>query len=100
MAVFVTVFSWILIFVLDSHIACRIRIRHSQEVDAKAIFSTVQSYLISRGCRLQSSPLYKGKRQVVFLLHVPARLDPKQLELDVRAMLPNADEARIDINLV
>jgi hypothetical protein len=28
-----------------------------------------------------------------------AVLDPKQLELDVRAMLPNADDARIDINL-
>jgi hypothetical protein len=45
MAVFVTVFGWILIFVLDSHIACHIRIRHSKEEEAKAIFSTVQSFL-------------------------------------------------------
>jgi hypothetical protein len=100
MAVFVTAFSWILIFWLDSHIACRIRIRHPREADAKETCDMVQSFLVSRGCRLQTSPLYKGKRQVVFLLHIPAGLDLRQLELDARATLPNAEDARIDINLV
>ena len=97
MAVFVTAFSWVLIFILDSRVACRIRIRHSQEEDAKAAFDMVQSYLLSRGCRLQGSPRYKGKRQVAFLLHIPARLDPRQLELDARAALPVPDATRIDI---
>jgi hypothetical protein len=69
-------------------------------MDAKEICSTVQSFLVSRGCRLQTSPLYKGKRQVVFLLHVPAGLDLRQLALDARATLPDSDDARIDINLV
>ena len=47
MAVFVTAFSWILIFFLELQIACRIRIRHSQEDDRQAILDTVQSFLVS-----------------------------------------------------
>jgi hypothetical protein len=97
MAVFVTAFSWILIFFLDSQIACRIRIRHSQEGDRQAILDTIQSFLVSRGCRLHSSPEYKGKREVEFLLHVPAGLDLRQLELDARA---EAEDTRIDVSRV
>lgn len=100
MAVFVTVFSWILIFVLNSRVACRIQIRHSEEGDAKATFGAVQSFLASRGCRLQGAPRYKGKRQVAFLLHIPSGLDVRQLELDALATLPNADDIRIDIEEV
>ena len=100
MAIFVTAFSWILIFVLDLRVACRIRVRHSQDDDAKAIFSAVQSFLISRGCRLQGSPRYRGKRQVAFLLHIPAGLDLRQLELDARENLPNTSDTRIDIDEV
>ncbi len=100
MAVFVTVFSWILIFLLDSRVACRIRIRHSQEEDVKAIFGAVQSFLVSRGCRLQGSPRYKGKRQAAFLVHIPAGVDLRQLELDARATLPTPDDTRIDIEAV
>jgi hypothetical protein len=100
MAVFVTLFSWILIFWLDSHIACRIRIRVAEEVDPKLVFGTVQALLVARRCRLQSSALYKGKRQLVFLLHIPAEMDVKQLELDLLGKLPKADDARIDIEVV
>ena len=100
MAVFVTLFSWVLIFWLDSHIACRIRIRVAEDVDPKLVFGTVQALLVARRCRLQSSALYKGKRQLVFLLHIPAEMDVKQLELDLRGKLPKADDARIDIEVV
>ncbi len=100
MAVFVTAFSWILIFILDSRVACRIQIRHSQEDDAKAAFDAVQSFLVLRGCRLQGAPRYKGKRQVEFLLHIPAGVDTRQLELDARAALRTPDETRIDISTV
>ncbi len=99
MAIFVTAFSWILIFWLDSHIACRVRIRLAEDVDPEAVFGRVQSLLGSRGCRLQSSALYKDKRRLVFLLHIPAGLDLEQLKLDVRANLPEADDARINIDL-
>jgi len=100
MAVFVTAFSWILIYWLDSHIACRIRIRVAEEVDAKLVFGSVQSLFVARRCRLQSSAVYKKKRQLEFLLHIPADLDLKQLELDVRAKLPKPDDARIKIEVV
>jgi hypothetical protein len=99
MAVFVTAFSWILIFWLDSQIACRIRIRLAEGGNPKPMFGTVQSLLISRGCRVQSSALDKDKRQLLFFLHIPAGLDLRKLELDVRAALPKADDARIDINV-
>jgi hypothetical protein len=100
MAVFVTAFSWVLIFWLDSRIACRVRIRVADEVDPEMMFATVQSLLVSRGCRLQSSALYTGKQQMVFVLHIPAGLDLRQLELDIRATLPKADDARIIVSLM
>jgi hypothetical protein len=100
MAVFVTLFSWVLIFWLESHIACRVRIRLAEEVDPKLVFGTVQSLLVSRHCRLKSSSLYKGKRQLVFLLHIPAELDLRQLETDLRSKLPKPDDARISIDVV
>lgn len=100
MAVFVTIFSWVLIFWLDSHIACRVRIRLADEVDPKLVFGSVQTLLLARSCRLQSSAVYKKKRQLEFLLHIPADLDLKQLELDLRAKLPKPDEARIRIEVV
>ena len=101
MAVFVTIFSWILIFWLESRIACRLRIRlEDDEADLEQMFSTVQSMLASRGCRLQNSALYKGKRQLEFFLHIPAELDLRKLELDLRAMLPKTDDARITMDVV
>ena len=53
----------------------------------------------ARRCRLQSSAVYKKKRQLEFLLHIPADLDLKQLELDVRAKLPKPEEARIQMDV-
>jgi hypothetical protein len=99
MAVFVTIFTWILIYWLDSHIACQVEIRLAKEVDPKPVFGEVQSFLASRHCRLKSAALYKGKRQMVFLLHIPADLDLRQLELDVRAKLPASDDAQIKMEV-
>jgi hypothetical protein len=100
MAVFVTAFSWVLIFWLESRIACRIRVRIAEETDLQSVFNTMQSLLVKRGCRLQSSAIYKGKRQLVFLLHIPAGLDLDKLKSDVRGTLPKADDARVNIDLV
>ena len=43
MAVFVTAFSWLLMFWLDSHSSCRVRIRLDETEDPKPVFDTVQS---------------------------------------------------------
>jgi len=59
MAVFVTGFSWLLLFWLDSHSSCEVRIRLNNGADAKPVFDTVQSLLLSHRCRLQSSSLYE-----------------------------------------
>ena len=100
MAVFVTIFSWLLIYWLDSHIACRIRIRLADEVDPKLVAGSVQALLGVRRCRVQGFAVYKKKRQLEFLLHIPADLDLKQLEMDLRAKLPKPDDARIRIEVM
>lgn len=97
MAVFITAFSWLLVFWLESHVGCRIKIRLDSDVDAQPVFGTVQSFLISRRFRIQSSSLVEGKRQLLFLLLIPAGHDPKHLESELRAMLPMPEEARIEI---
>jgi hypothetical protein len=40
------------------------------------------------------------KRRMKLLLRIPSGLNLRQLQLDVRAALPQADDARIAINLV
>src|SRR6059058_860782 len=79
MAVFVTIFSWLLVFWLDSHASCRIRIRLEDDVDPQPIFGMVQSLLVSHHCRLQSSALYEDKGQMVFILYIPTGVDPRRL---------------------
>src|SRR6478609_9299949 len=84
MAVFVTAFSWLLIYWLDSHSSCRIRIRLANNVNPQPVFGMVQSLLVSHRCRLHSSALYEEKGQMVFLLYIPAGVDPKKLEAEMR----------------
>ena len=100
MAVCVTGFSWILIYWLDSHASCRIRIRLEDDVDPQPIFGMMQSLLVSHHCRLQSSALYEEKGQMVFLLYIPAGIDPKKLEAEMRTKLKKSDASKIDIDVV
>src|SRR5213080_5436847 len=51
MAVFVTAFTWLLVFWLDSHASCRVRIRLDDNVDPNPIFGMMQSLLVSHNCR-------------------------------------------------
>src|SRR6266516_4040797 len=100
MAVFVTAFTWVLVFWLDSHASCRVRIRVDDNVDPKPIFGLVQSLLVSHNCRLQSSALYEDKGQMVFLLYIPAKVDPRKLEAEVRAKLRKSDGSNIVVDVV
>ncbi len=100
MAVFVTAFTWLLVFWLDSHASCRVRIRLDENVDPKPIFGLVQSLLVSHKCRLQSSALYEDKGQMVFLLYIPAGVDPRNLEAEVRSKLRKSDVSKIDVDVV
>ena len=100
MAVFVTAFSWILVYWLDSHSSCRVRIRLDDGEDPKPVFGTVQSLLVSHKCRLQSSALYEDKGQMVFLLYIPSGVDPKQLEAEVRLSLKKHHVSKINVDVV
>ena len=100
MAVFVTAFSWVLVYWLDSHSSCRVRIRLDDGEDPKPVFGTVQSLLVSHKCRLQSSALYEDKGQMVFLLYIPSGVDPKQLEAEVREKLRKNHVSKIDVDVV
>ena len=100
MAVFVTAFSWLLMFWLDSHSSCRVRIRLDETEDPKPVFDAVQSLLISHKCRLQSSSLYEDKGSMVFLLYLPNGVDPTRLEHEVRARLRKNQVSKIAIDVV
>src|SRR5216117_3900554 len=100
MAVFVTAFSWLLMFWLDSHSSCEVRIRPNNGADAKPVFDAVQSLLLSHKCRLQSSSLYEDKGQMVFLLYIPSGVDPRQLEAEVRSSLKKHNVSKITVDVV
>jgi hypothetical protein len=100
MAVFVTAFGWVLVYWLDSHSSCRVRIRLDDTEDPKPVFGTVQSLLVSHKCRLQSSALYEDKGQMVFLLYIPSGIDPRQLEAEVRASLKKHHVSKITVDVV
>ena len=100
MAVFVTAFCWVLVYWLDSHSSCRVRIRLDDTEDPKPVFGTVQSLLVSHKCRLQSSALYEDKGQMVFLLYIPSGVDPMQLEAEVRSSLKKHNVSKITVDVV
>jgi len=100
MAVFVTAFSWLLMFWLDSHSSCRVRIRLDDNENPKPVFDAVQSLLLSHRCRLQSSSLYEDKGRMVFLLYIPAGVDPTRLEEEVRAKLRRNHVSKIAVDVV
>ena len=100
MAVFVTAFAWVLVYWLDSHSSCRVRIRLDDQEDPKPIFGMVQSLLVSHKCRLQSSALYEDKGQMVFLLYIPTGVDPRQLEAEVRSRLRKNRVSKITVDVV
>lgn len=100
MAVFVTAFSWLLMFWLDSHSSCEVRIRLDQAEDPRPVFDAVQSLLISHKCKLQSSSLYEDKGRMVFLLYLPNGVDPTRLEHEVRSKLRKSQVSKITVDVV
>lgn len=100
MAVFVTAFSWLLVYWLDSHASCRIRIRLDDDVNPQPIFGAMQSLLASHKCRLKSSALYEDKGQMVFIMYIPAGVDPRQLESEIRTKLKKSDLSKLDVDVM
>lgn len=100
MATFVTLSAWALIYWLDSHISARIRLRLGPKLDLRHLYGDVQEFLQKNHCRIKSSNLYEQKRQIVVLAHIPAELDPVELEAGLKAKLPkSADGCDVDIRV-
>ncbi len=100
MAIWVTAFTWCLLYWLESHMSCRIKIRLEGKTDPHQVYGDVQSLLVARHCRLRNSVLYEGKRQMVFMVHMPSSLDPKQIEEEIRGKLPRGESASFEIRVV
>ena len=99
MAVSVTGFTWLLIYWLDSHSGCRLRIRMNDHADPKPVLDTVQSLLYSHHCHLHNSTIYEEKGRVELFLSIPAGIDPKNLEAETRQKLKKFDIAKIDVTV-
>jgi hypothetical protein len=99
MAVFVTAFSWGLIFWLDSRVTCRIRVRLEGTADPNPVYGKVQPVLVAHGCRIVSYALSRSKKRMVFFVHMPAGIDLHELEEDVKAKFPKAEDSRISIQV-
>ncbi len=99
MAVFVTLFSWGLIFWLDSRVSCEIMVRLEAGADPNPVYGKVQPVLVAHGCRIVTYALSRGKKRMVFFVHMPAGVDLHELEADVRAKFPKAEDSRIEIEV-
>src|SRR5438309_2042715 len=100
MAVFVTAFSWVLVFWLDSHSSYRIRIRMDAGDDMQPLFSAMQSHFVSHRYRLKSSALYEDKGQMVFLAYIPTGVDPRQVESEIRGTMKKPNGAKINVEMI
>ena len=99
MAVFVTAFSWVLIFWLDSRVTCEISVRLEGGADPNPVYGKVQPVLVAHGCKIVSYALSRGKKRMVFFVHMPAGLNLHELEADVKAKFPKTDDSRISIEV-
>jgi hypothetical protein len=99
MAVFVTAFSWALIFWLDSRVTCEITVRLEGGADPNPVYGRVQPILVAHGCRIVSYALSRGKKRMVFFVHMPAGLDIRELEADVKAKFPRTEDSKISIEV-
>ena len=87
MAAFVTGFTWILIFWLDSHVSARFKLRVTGKQDVRIIYAETQDFLRKNHCRVKAATLFESKRNMVFVAHIPANLDPVELEARLRAQV-------------
>jgi len=99
MAVFVTAFSWALIYWLDSRVTCEIRVRLDDGADPNPVYGTVQPVLVAHGCRIVSYALSRGKKRMVFFVHMPARASLQELEADVKAKFPRTEDSCVCIQM-
>ena len=100
MAVFVTAFSWVLIYWLDSHLTGNLTIRLNGHKEPKVLQTAVETLLAAHGCQLRSCTLTKGNKRLEFLFQMPAGLNQEQLEAEVKGKLPKSGDMQVKMEVV
>lgn len=99
MAVFVTLFSCVLLLWLESRLTGTMTIRLDTNRESKTLQDTVESFLISHHCRPHCSTVSKGKKRMEFVFDMPAGIDREKLEAELVTKLPKNGDMRVSIDL-
>ncbi len=97
MAAFVTAVTWVLLYWLESHISARFKVRVTGKQDVRAVYAEVQDFLRVHRCRVKAASIYENKRSMVLVAHVPADLDPMELELSLRGKI--GEDSNIEVRI-
>jgi hypothetical protein len=97
MAVFFTVFSWLLIFWLDSTVGFRLRLKLPSKSDPKAVMLTAMELIRKVGGKISSAQEYEHKRQVIIVGKVPSSADPVKFQASLMHRLPPGEDIEIDL---
>lgn len=97
MAVFVTAFAWLLLFFLESYLTCRVRLRINKGADVNATLALLQPLLSARNCRILRTDVNAKKGLLILTVYMPAGLEPKMLEADIRQAI--ATDGTLEVNI-
>lgn len=97
MAVFFTVFAWLLIFWLDSNVGFRIRMKLGKSADAKGTLIALLDMIRRVGGRTSSAEEYEHKQQIVVVGKLPSSVDPVKFKAELIKKLPQGEDADIDL---
>jgi hypothetical protein len=99
MAVFITIFAWLLVFWLDSSVGCRIKLRLTAAHNPKDVMLGLLDIMRRSKVRVTAANVYEHKRQIVVLGKMPTQLDPIQFGALLRQRLPRGDDLDIDLKM-
>jgi hypothetical protein len=99
MAVFITIFAWLLVFWLDSSVGCRIRLKMTAAHNSKDVMLALLDLMRRHKVRVTAANDYEHKRQIVVLGKMPTQLDPIQFAATMRQRLPRGDDLDIDLKM-
>ena len=97
MAVFFTVFAWLLIFWLDSNVGFRIRLKLGKSADSKGTLIALMEMIRTAGGRTSSAEEYEHKQQIVVVGKLPSSVDPVKFKAELTKKLPQGEDADIDL---
>jgi len=97
MAVFFTIFSWLLIFWLDSTVGFRLRLKLPSKSDPKGVTLTAMELIRKVGGKVSSAQEYEHKRQVIIVGKVPSSVDPVKFQASLLHRLPPGEDIDIDV---